>query len=231
MEKRRESPVRLPAGMREIATFAAAKQPLFPPLEESVRECVAEQVAAGYLGARDLVAYVISIHEDQAPRAEIRRIAKLALVEAKRAHEREQTKWPKVTDCDRLDRAFDDLGDAGVLSRQNYWCCATCGSAAISDEMRALKKKRRRVLGYTFFHEQDTEQAVREGKLLLSYGAVTGEEEDSVKIGEQVVRALMAAGLKPRWNGKLDSHIRISLKWRRRPDPALRSSPRRKRSH
>jgi hypothetical protein len=36
------------------------------------------------------------------------------------AHRHRQAKWAGPTDCDRLDRAFADLEDHGVVARQHF---------------------------------------------------------------------------------------------------------------
>jgi hypothetical protein len=52
-------------------------------------------------------------------------IAQRLTREAVEAHLDAQERWPAVTDCDLLDRAFGELDRAGVVSRQNFTCCST----------------------------------------------------------------------------------------------------------
>lgn len=129
---------------------------------------------------------------------------------------REQKTWPRLTDCDRLDRAFEILERGGIVARQNYWCCQTCGSAAIHDEMLSAAEDGEPVRGYVFYHEQDTEGAAGYGQLYLAYGSFSGEDSDSVAIGKELVIHLEEVGLEPRWGGKLDERISVDVDWKRR---------------
>ncbi|MGA9525366.1 MAG: alpha/beta hydrolase-fold protein, partial [Myxococcaceae bacterium] len=103
------------------------------------------------------------------------------------AQAREEKGWPAITDCDRLDRAFAALEAAGILARQNYEDCGTCGGAAILDELNAAREAGRHARGYVFFHMQDTESAVDGGGLYLSYGASEEGNEATAAIGREVV--------------------------------------------
>jgi hypothetical protein len=130
--------------------------------------------------------------------------------------------WPVPTACDRLDRAFASLERAGIVARQHFSCCGTCGAAEISDEIEAARA-RRPVRGYTFFHVQDTESAVAGDGLHLAYGAASADgitEEQwnraAIAVGHEVVAALRAEGLDASWSGDLDERIHVPLEWRRR---------------
>src|SRR5688572_15370981 len=43
--------------------------------------------------------------------------------------------WTGSTDCDRLNKAFADLEERGVICRQDFTCCGTCGVAEIGAEL------------------------------------------------------------------------------------------------
>jgi hypothetical protein len=135
---------------------------------------------------------------------------------------RAETTWPETTDCDRLDRAFTALEEAGVVARQHFTCCQNCGHAEIGDEIRASGGPEK-VHGYTFFHTQTTEAAVQGSGLWLAYGAVLpGKPSDAhyaqaaVAVGHEVVRALAHEGLSSEWNGTAEKTIHVKLDWKRR---------------
>jgi len=131
-------------------------------------------------------------------------------------HLREQKEWLHETDCDRLDEAFAELDRHGIVARQHFTCCQTCGHAEINAEI-AKTQKHRPVLGYVFFHWQDTESAVRSDYLYLAYGSVSGKERESQMIASEVVAALQRAGLQAEWNGSIRSRICIkNIVWQRR---------------
>ncbi len=149
--------------------------------------------------------------------ADVRPIAD-ALLEEKLAGRKElERSWPKVTDCDRLDRAFAAMERAGIVARQNFTDCGTCGAAEIGGEMEAARKAGLDVRGYTFYHWQDTESAVEGGGLYLNYGSAEEGDEAGEAIGREIVKHLEAAGLKTKWNGSIEQRIGIEpLDWKRR---------------
>lgn len=128
----------------------------------------------------------------------------------------EQEAWPAVTDCDRLDSAFRKLEEKGIISRQNFTCCGTCGSAEIWDEMAAVRDSGGPVTGYAFYHMQDTERAVDGDGLYLNYGATEEGEEAALDVASQIVAELEANGLKTDWNGSWNQRIAVELEWKKR---------------
>ncbi|MFA1549406.1 DUF6891 domain-containing protein, partial [Actinomadura chokoriensis] len=72
--------------------------------------------------------------------------------------------------------------------------------------------------GYVFFHEQDTESVLFDDELLLSYGTFGSESETQkvVEVGERVVAALQAEGLRTEWEGSPAERITVFMEWRNR---------------
>jgi hypothetical protein len=136
----------------------------------------------------------------------------------------EAKEWPPRTDCDRLDSAFADLESRGVLARQDFSCCQTCGANEIRDAMKAEERKGLQVRGYTFFHEQNTESAVEGRGLYLSYGSVSDEEEAALGIAKEVVDTLSKHGLTTEWDGTLETCIHVKVDWKRR-GPWMKTEP------
>lgn len=133
-----------------------------------------------------------------------------------------RAKWPKQTDNDRLDAAFADLEtNYAVLARQDYWCCQTCGCAAIADEIAKTKRGRGKrtapgALGYVFFHNQDTSSAVDGGGLMLAYGSADATDQRTRAVGRVIVGVLRDHGLEPAWTGDIGQRIFVPLDWKRR---------------
>lgn len=147
---------------------------------------------------------------------------RIAVIQAIDTLMEEQASWPVLTDVDRLELAFDMLEDKGIISRQNFTCCATCGASEIATEIEDFEAYGRPARGYAFFHQQDTESVVDTGHLYLSFGAANGETDaEFVEIGQEVFEALNAVGLKVRWDGKLEHRIGITMKWQRRWERAV----------
>src|SRR5688572_8229272 len=120
------------------------------------------------------------------------------------------------TDCDRLDDAFAALESAGIVARQCFSCCSTCGAYDINEEIARAEDDGRTVDGFTFYHQQDAERAAEGAPLFLTFGAVdSDEDEDTVQIGRRIVEQLEAVGLETDWDGTAERRILVTLEWKR----------------
>jgi len=124
-----------------------------------------------------------------------------------------QRTWPRHTDCDALDAAFAVLEREGIVARQDYSCCQTCGHNNIQRELAQNSGVR----GYVFFHHHDTEMALAGHGLMLSYSAMRDNEREQVQVGQRIVFALRDAGLETAWSGNPYERIYIRhFNWQRR---------------
>jgi hypothetical protein len=183
---------------------------------EEIHSFVIRRVAEGFTNQEDIIASAIECFEIKEEDEELRReIARFA-AERMAEHLRAQMNWPRPTDCDRLDWAFAELDRAGIVARQNFTCCSTCGHCEIWDEIEQAREEHP-VEGYAFYHMQDTESAVAGGGLFLAYGAVENGEEALIAVGRKIVLAMERSGLRTEWNGKTNTRIQIvDLDWKRR---------------
>ncbi|GIJ99518.1 hypothetical protein Aspvir_001651 [Aspergillus viridinutans] len=69
----------------------------------------------------------------------------------------EEASWPdQPTDVEKLENAFSRLEDEDhIICRMNFTCCGGCGNAEIGGEADESH------IRYCFFHQQDTEAAVK----------------------------------------------------------------------
>ena len=184
---------------------------------DDLQDFIRVQVAAGYSPISSVVDEAVDIFADSTLPTGALRAAATELAETVLAgHLAEQETWPEVTDCDRLDAAFNALDGAGLVVRQHFTCCGSCGATEIRGEMDQARKDGQEVRGYAFFHLQDTEFAVRGESLFLSFGAADGNPETAVAIGHEIVGALRAEGLHPAWNGRQSNRIGLPVTWQRR---------------
>jgi hypothetical protein len=180
---------------------------------DDLHDFIKIQVAAGFASLENIVEEAVEVFAGTTADPLALRSAATAVAEqALTAHLTEQQGWPATTDCDRLDAAFAELDKMGIVARQHYSCCGTCGSNDIREEMGLTRSAR----GFTFFHVQDTEHAVSGESLYLSYGAATADRSDAVAIGHEVVDTLSRHGLRPSWDGRHVNRIGLSLTWQRR---------------
>jgi hypothetical protein len=184
---------------------------------DDLHDFIKVQVAAGFAPIDEIVDEAVEVFSEATADATALRGAALAVAErALAAHIAQQATWHGPTDCDRLDAAFAALDRVGIVARQHFSCCGTCGAHEIHDEMDQAEKAGTPSRGYTFFHVQDTEHAMGGESLYLSYGAAQKDQSASVAIGHEVVATLGRHGLSPSWNGKHAHRIALPLTWQRR---------------
>jgi hypothetical protein len=179
------------------------------------REMIARDVFEGFNDADQIVANITETVESDHDGEGLRPFIERLTAELIEEHRRRQSQWVGPTDCDRLDEAFTALEAEGIVARQNFTCCQTCGHAEIWGEIEEASAERD-IDGYVFYHMQDTESACEGGGLYLAYGTTEGGSEEAADIGWRIVGALERAGLTVHWNGKTSQRIAVQVEWRRR---------------
>lgn len=101
-----------------------------------------------------------------------------------------------INDKEKIESAFALLQKQGYACYADWECCQSCGWAAIAE----LRPGTRQVV---FYHHQDASS-------LSPFGMLT----DALRLswdgnGEQIIRALHAAGLRTSWNGNKEARIAI----------------------
>lgn len=202
---------------------AAAQEPAAPAAPDTREETlewlrghIDRDVASGFYDEDEILKNGVAAFDGELEETDLRRHAQVHLKQALAAHAADQKSWPAHTDCDRLDAALEELEAEGVISRQNFSCCGTCGSAEIWDEIAAVEEQGGPARGYAFYHMQDTESAAEGGGLYLNYGACAEGEEAAVAIGREIVSRLEEHGLSTDWDGSWAKRIRVDLDWKRR---------------
>ncbi|UYY57782.1 DUF6891 domain-containing protein [Sphingomonas sp. S2-65] len=185
------------------------------PVEE-LRDKIRRDVAAGFDDEDVILTNVADYFEEEIDPALVRREAPRILREVLADHAEAEKSWPAVTDCDRLDAAFAALEHDGIIARQNFTCCMTCGSNEIWEEVQAARDAGLPAHGYAFYHFQDTDAAVEGHGVYLAYGACEEGEAPALQVANDIVAALQAQGLSPAWGGRWDQRIPVPLDWKRR---------------
>jgi hypothetical protein len=198
-----------------LAASAPDPTPERSPIDD-LRDRIRRDVANGFLDEGEILRNAVEIFEGEMDPALVAREAPALLRNALAEQVLAERGWPSKTDCDRLDAAFAALEADGVISRQNFSCCGTCGSGEIRDEIAAAKERGRPARGYAFFHAQDTESAAEGGGLYLNYGACEEGEMAAVAVGHDIVAKLEAHGLRTDWDGSLSKRIHVSMDWKKR---------------
>ena len=181
-----------------------------------MRGYITSKLAAGFDPPADVITSAVEMFCDDAEPEVLTPIAERLTREAVSAHLKDQSNWPAVTDCDRLDEAMAELNRNGIVCRQDFSCCGNCGVAEIGYEIDTERSAGLEVRGYAFYHMQDTEAAAEGRGLHLNYGAAEPGEAAALDIGREIVAALQHHGLKTRWNGRWDTRIKVMIDWKRR---------------
>jgi hypothetical protein len=114
---------------------------------------------------------------------------------------------------DKLNTAFRQMRNAGLVARQNFTCCGSCAGYELTTNISAMPSKKR-AKGVCFYHRQDAWWLNLGGDLYLSFGPVDSAEHgqiglETVQIGRLVVRCLELAGLAYEWDGTASQRILV----------------------
>lgn len=131
-----------------------------------------------------------------------------------------EARWQPVTDCDRLDKAFQRLTAKGICAIHFPESGYTMddGRAAVIQAVQAEDDSQDGFVGYCFYHAQDIDRALEDEGLLVAFGSTVSEaDEDDVRIGQTVCEALQQEGLQTEWNGTVKRRIHLpGMRWQRR---------------
>ena len=123
----------------------------------------------------------------------------------------EQKSWPAQTDCDRLTKVFKELSANGIVAKEDFSCCGTCGASEIGEYAKEGD------YGYVFYHNQDTDGALETGTLYLGYGRIGMIGKSNKEIAQEVVIQLRKEGFDVKWNGSTSQRILIdNIDWKKR---------------
>ena len=134
-------------------------------------------------------------------------------VEIKR---KDEETWPKVTDFDRLDRAFTILEAQGVIALHRAGFTLSDGVEdvveASHDPGGSSGCKR-----FCFYTEQDQEGALDGSGLYIAFGHLSDNEAMGVKVGQMVRAALESEGFNVEWDGTFKMRLFIkNFRYQRR---------------
>ncbi|MCD4668910.1 MAG: hypothetical protein K8S14_00540 [Actinomycetia bacterium] len=153
---------------------------LDPEMRTWADDFIRQRVSEGFISKDEIIEWALDYFEDPPDFDALEAYVVQRTGEAIAAHCEAQKRWPPETDCDRLDFVFLVLQEEhGIVARQNFSCCQSDGRSEIWGEIREVRAQRP-VLGYVFYHGQDTEYVVESGNLFLAYGAV--EQDESARL-------------------------------------------------
>lgn len=176
-------------------------------------------VDSGFYSAED--AFEVLTEEMFAPGEIHLEWAKSTIDELFRVKLDDQKNWPNVTDCDRLDKAFDEMNSSGIIALQNAGMTQSEGWSDARSAYRSQGGKASGIDGYCFYHGQDLQGVVIRNVLYLAFGAVNQDKVDGIAVGKRIVSILKSHQFEVEWNESFDERIEIrNIDWKRRSDPA-----------
>jgi virulence-associated protein VapD len=126
-----------------------------------------------------------------------------------------ETTWPTQTDCDRLDRAFEELNESGILALHDAGYTQSDGFDDVNQFLDQSGEEG--VQGYCFYHGQDVERAVVGKGLYLAFGDLNDEPAASAEVGTAIRAVLEKHGFMVEWNGSSETRILLpQIDWKRR---------------
>ncbi|MEB2842856.1 hypothetical protein GAO09_28050 [Rhizobiales bacterium RZME27] len=129
----------------------------------------------------------------------------------------EEKTWPKETDVDRLEAAFEQLGKVDIIALHNAGNTRSDGRSDAEDEYHARKEAGRSSRGWLFYHAQDVDGALSGGELHIAFGAFEDADNMAPVIAREAMAVLGQHGLKAEWDGDVGQRIRVApFLWRKR---------------
>jgi hypothetical protein len=179
--------------------------------EEYLADTIRVMVWSGFESLSDVLVMLEDSDEED---VDMQMLEEYAESEFQAKREAEAT-WPAVTDCTRLDAAFDALNAMGIIALHNAGYTMSDGISEVAEVL--AESDREKVRGYCFYHAQDVERAVNGHGLMLAYGDIEDTAGGKRAIGELVRAELERHGFVVQWDG--DGERRIDLPgivWQRR---------------
>ena len=125
--------------------------------------------------------------------------------------------WPPVTDCDRLDRAFETLQRQGIIALHRAGFTQSDGLEEVEDDYHEAGGEASGYAGHCFYTEQDQEGALDGSGMCIGFGHLTGDDAKGVEVGHLVRAALEREGLTVEWDGTIARRLFVKgFRWQRR---------------
>jgi hypothetical protein len=179
--------------------------------QEALLKEVQYWIWSGFYDVEEVQAFIGDLFEDDATEAMLR-----AAVDPEFAKKRAaEQSWPEETDCDRLDAAFADLSDAGIVALHNAGGTMADGINDVAEVLDSLGRDG--IHGYCFYHSQDVEDAIDGLWLQIAFGDVNDDPQKSAAVAKTIQRVLEQHGFKVEWDGDIGTRLKIpAFDWKRR---------------
>lgn len=118
---------------------------------------------------------------------------------------------------DAITKAFNLMNERGLIARENYECCQSCGGYAITVEAEKMideGKPKDEIKGCCFYHEQDMDNRCDGGEFYLAYGLMESGKHGYIglsneEVGRIVTACLTEVGVEFEWDGDGGTRIKV----------------------
>jgi len=103
-----------------------------------------------------------------------------------------------------ISQLFKNLRKKGILARQNFSCCGSCGSYELFNYIKDTDK-----IGYVFWHHQENKSFKKHGEVFLHFSSKSDDDAETIKIGKTIVEEIIKLNLPYEWNESASECIHI----------------------
>ena len=125
-------------------------------------------------------------------------------------------KWyGRETKTPELNRAFALMRKRGIIARQSFSCCSSCGGYELASLVSDFpKEKRDRVKGVCFYHKQAAASGREGWSIFLQFGPLDTLAHgliglDTCEVGKIVLECLREANVDSAWDGTENQCIEV----------------------
>jgi len=120
----------------------------------------------------------------------------------------------------KLTKAFKLLRKKGLIAKQNFSCCASCGTYELNEigNEKGIENNGVYPAGFVFYHKQDYEDLTRSGYVHIRYAGFYNKKDklrkgslSDVKIGKTIVEVMNEIGLRTEWDGDPNRCIKVVI--------------------
>src|SRR5262245_24319910 len=183
--------------------------------QDDILSCVRSLLWSGEFDQGDVATYIRN-HFGELDEAGTTWLLEVIRSEFEAKRKAEET-WPKVTDFDRLDRAFTMLESQGIIALHRAGFDQSDGMEEVEDAYHESGGKNSDYAGHCFYTEQDQEGALDGSGLYIGFGHLSGNDAKAVKVGKMLRASLEREGFNVEWDETINSRLFVKgFRWQRR---------------
>ena len=182
-------------------------------MSNQAKQLVTQLVWSGFYSSLEIMEIVLDEFEPglQQSEDEVTLALSQVVVQQRRAKSRAQEDWPPVTDCDKLEAAFSQLNQAGIIALHNVGYSQAQGLEEVNAEYLSCPRR-----GYCFYHFEDVARALQGEGLYLFYGSHDEQVEGVEQIGRELQQLFRDGGFQVEWNGSAEKRLLLHpFHWQR----------------